>query len=388
MAIDYAAIERDFAVPAGATRTEDNDWMYKGRIWDPVDQYKQSLNTGTSFGYLPEDQARLQSIADFNGMSLEEWFAAGMGPSKTSTDKYGSTIRTPTSGKVDYGSFAGYNPKDFNDMAWILPLMLAGAGAWDMGLFSGATASGGGAFGGDIAGTALAGEVGQAAAATGATSGAGVFGGDIAGTAVAGEAGSAVGGASILGNTPPGSTSLIQRLFGEGKLKDDDYWRLLSTGLNVGSAALGTKKAGDISEIGKDAAARADPFGTSGGRALADQQLQALMRDPSQVAANDPAYKLRIQAAQRAMASMGQQSGAMAVAGANASTDWYNQRLQQLGQLAGAGLNPAQAGQLQLSAETASADYLSKALATLGYTMKDLANDDIKQEILKKLGLG
>jgi hypothetical protein len=100
----------------------------------------------------------------------------------------------------------------------------------------------------------------------------------------------------------------------------------------------------------------AAPWDTSGGRALAGTQLQNLMLDPAQQAATDPAYQLRMQAAQRAMAPMGQGSGAMAAAAANASTDWLNQRMGQLGGLAGAGLNPAAAGQIGLQGLQQGAD--------------------------------
>lgn len=110
-------------------------------------------------------------------------------------------------------------------------------------------------------------------------------------------------------------------------------------------------------------AAAMDPWGQSGGRGLADQQLQAFMKDPSQAAATDPAYKLRMQGAQRANAQYGQDSGAMSVAGANASTDWYNQRLAQLGGLAGAPGNPA----APMAGYTAANDLLGKSLGSIGY---------------------
>jgi hypothetical protein len=119
---------------------------------------------------------------------------------------------------------------------------------------------------------------------------------------------------------------------------------------------------------------RADPFGTSGGRAQADAQLQALMRDPSQVAAGDPAYKLRLQAAARANAPMGTDSGAFATGAANASTNWYNERLAQLGGLAGAGVNPGTGVALELQGLASSSDLLSKGLASIGFGAADIAN--------------
>ncbi len=112
----------------------------------------------------------------------------------------------------------------------------------------------------------------------------------------------------------------------------------------------------------RKAATRADPWGTSGGRAAASAQLQDLMSNPMAAAGRDPSYALRIQGAQRANAMYGQDSGAMAVAGANASTDWYNARLAQLGSLAGVG--NASAGQ---SNGPAAADLYGSGLASIGY---------------------
>ncbi len=94
---------------------------------------------------------------------------------------------------------------------------------------------------------------------------------------------------------------------------------------------------------------------------------QELMRDPSAMAASDPAFKLRIQGAQRANAQYGQDSGAMSIAGANASTDWYNARLAQLGGLAGSGVSPNAGAGVQMQGMQAASDLSSAALGTLGY---------------------
>jgi len=60
---------------------------------------------------------------------------------------------------------------------------------------------------------------------------------------------------------------------------------------------------------------------------------------------------------------MGQDSGAMAVAAAGASSDWYNQRLQQLGTLAGA---PGQPG-IALEGQKAASDLYGRSLGSLGF---------------------
>lgn len=146
------------------------------------------------------------------------------------------------------------------------------------------------------------------------------------------------------------------------KLKE--LYGIASPALSIGSGLMNLSNAsnarGNLSNVG----ATADPFGTSGGRGLADTQLQALLRGDVD---NDPALKLRIRAAQRAMGSYGQNSGNMAVAAANASTDWYNGRLAQLGQLAGAGFNPASGAQVGIQGVQASNQMQQQALAQIGF---------------------
>jgi len=137
--------------------------------------------------------------------------------------------------------------------------------------------------------------------------------------------------------------------------------------LNAASGIKGLLDAQEMKRQARLAAMRADPWGNSGGRGLADAQLQELMRDPSAMAASDPAFKLRIQGAQRANAQYGQDSGAMSIAGANASTDWYNARLAQLGGLAGSGVSPNAGAGVQMQGMQAASDLSSAALGSLGY---------------------
>ena len=139
----------------------------------------------------------------------------------------------------------------------------------------------------------------------------------------------------------------------------------------IGMSEEMRKRAEQDRALALKAAQEGPEWQKSGGRGLADAQLQQLMRDPGQVAAQDPSFGLRIQGAQRATAMYGQNSGAMSVAGANASTDWYNQRLAQLGQLADAPGRPtgtiAGAAQLGQSGEMAANDLYSRSLASIGY---------------------
>lgn len=137
--------------------------------------------------------------------------------------------------------------------------------------------------------------------------------------------------------------------------------------ISVGSGLYGMSQAEQLRKLAAQSGKRADPWGASGGRSLADTQLQELMRNPGQVAARDPSYGLRMQGAQRANAIYGQDSGAMAVAGANASTDWYNQRLAQLSGLAGTGFSPGTAEQFGMSGTAGASELAGKSLASIGY---------------------
>lgn len=141
----------------------------------------------------------------------------------------------------------------------------------------------------------------------------------------------------------------------------------LGTLASVGSGLYGLSNAAAMRGMAGNAMNRADPWGASGGRAGADAQLQSLLRDPTGAAQNDPAFKLRMQAAMRANAPMGTNSGAMATAAANASTDWYNNRLSQLGGISGANVNPAQAQQLGLEGTGMANTLAGNSLASIGF---------------------
>ena len=137
--------------------------------------------------------------------------------------------------------------------------------------------------------------------------------------------------------------------------------------MSAASGIKGLMDAEAMKRASRRAMMMADPWGNSGGRSLADAQLQELMRDPEAVAATDPAFKLRVMGAQRANAQYGQDSGAMSIAGANASTDWYNARLAQLGGMAGAGVAPGAGGGVMVQGLDNAFDASSAALASLGY---------------------
>jgi len=245
-----------------------------------------------------------------------------------------------------------------------------------LGLLEGGALLGGAALGGGL----LEGAAGSAAAGSGSLlGGESLLGGDAGFLGGMGEGiggGGLDGASSLLDGYSYGDTA-AQALggFGSGGLTApaaspsifDTALKYANPAMSIYSGITGLQKQKELERMARLAAAQSDPWGKSGGRTLADQQLQQLMRDPSAVAANDPAYKLRIQGAQRANAQFGQDSGAMSVAGANASTTWYNERLAQLSALAGAGVNPGTAAQIGLNGQVAANDLMSDSLGSIGY---------------------
>lgn len=272
----------------------------------------------------------------------------------------------------------------------ILPTIF-GAGAG-----SAAAGAGLGLFG-EAAGASLLGGVGGAAAGAAALGGAaelGLFGEAAASSLIpagAGTAAGAVGAAGELGLFgEPAASSLFGEgaaaelgLFGEGIGQSlipagagafasplatlQGFAKTAQPYMSAASGVKGLMDAEAMKKAARRAAMSADPWGNSGGRSLADAQLQELMRNPEAVAASDPAFKLRVMGAQRANAQYGQDSGAMSVAGANASTDWYNARLAQLGGMAGAGVAPGAGGGVMVQGLDNAFDASSAALASLGY---------------------
>ena len=176
-------------------------------------------------------------------------------------------------------------------------------------------------------------------------------GGYVPGTVAGGvpaAAGSSQGFMSQLGNLMPSAKNL-------------------NTLSSIGSGLYGLSNAAAMRGMAGNAMNRADPWGASGGRAAADAQLQAMLRDPSGAAQNDPAYKLQMQAAMRANAPMGTDSGAMATAAANAATAWYDNIVSRLGGLSGANVNPGQGQQLGLEGTGMANTLAGNSLASIGF---------------------
>jgi hypothetical protein len=82
---------------------------------------------------------------------------------------------------------------------------------------------------------------------------------------------------------------------------------------------------------------------------------------------------------------MGTDSGAMASAAANASTDWYNNRLAQLGGISGANVNPGQGQQLGLEGTGMANTLAGNSLASIGFGLNNATNGGIPPQMLEFL---
>lgn len=253
-------------------------------------------------------------------------------------------------GAFSSGAAGGTSGAAAGSQAGMLASQTAGFTAAELAGWGGATAAGTSFFGG----TAAAMEAGQTAGFS-ASELAG-WGGATAADTAAATAGTGAG------------TGVWDTVVNAGK-QANSFVNNNKGLLNVGTSVYGMTQAQALQQQALQAQQQANLWGSSGGQALGASQLQNLMSDPGQVAANDPAYRLRMQAAQRAMAGYGQNSGAMAVAGANASTDWYNARMQQLAGVAGVNNSPAAAAQVGIQGVQAGNQLMNQSLKGLGASL-------------------
>ena len=141
----------------------------------------------------------------------------------------------------------------------------------------------------------------------------------------------------------------------------------LSTAWSLGSGLYGMKKSKDMQKIAAQAASMQDPFGPY--RAGYANDLRALMSDPSRITSM-PGYKAGLDAVERKMASQGYLgSGNMMAALQKYGGDFFNQETARLAQLAGAQFGPS-GGSALISGNISSNDLASKALASLGYGIR------------------
>lgn len=169
-----------------------------------------------------------------------------------------------------------------------------------------------------------------------------------------------------------GATALqgLQRIV-SGQGSANDYIGLSGPAMSIGSGIYGMSQAGELKKRSEEAARLSNPWGTSGGQSLAMQQLMQLMQSPGSLT-SDPGYQARMMGVERQNAKYGAGSGNMAVAAANASGDYYGQRLMQLGHLAGAPGNPGEAAELGLRGTQAANSLTGQSLASIGYGVNSM----------------
>lgn len=140
----------------------------------------------------------------------------------------------------------------------------------------------------------------------------------------------------------------------------------------LASLASGISGLSRANQLAKQAAAlgkRADPWGQSGGRGVADAQLQGLLKDPNAIYGM-PGYQAGLDAVQRKMASQGYLgSGNMMAALQQYGGDFYNNAVKNLGGLSGANTNPGTGAEIELLGTKSANDLASQSMASLGYGM-------------------
>lgn len=233
---------------------------------------------------------------------------------------------------------------------------LAGIGGWgggaalsDFGLGSFLGGYGGADFGYDAISASLGGGGGFTASAPGAAVAAGGGGGGILPPSLAN-----IG--SSLARSPLQTLSQGAQLFGnlQNKSSLEEYRKRML-----------------------EAANRSDPFGPQ--RAQYQQQLSELMANPSSVQ-NLPGYQAQynamLEGLQRTQAAQGKIGGGeakqqIASLAGQMQGQYYNQEVERLMALAGAGISPAQAGQIQA---TGAANYMGGSAQNVANTVYGLQN--------------
>ncbi len=145
-------------------------------------------------------------------------------------------------------------------------------------------------------------------------------------------------------------------------------WGPISTGINAGAGLFGLYQADQMQQLAKRTFNAQDPFGSQRGQY--QQQLQKLMQDPNSVTGL-PGYQFgldqgrtAIERAGAAGGSGGNEAIALAQYTPQYAQQFYNNEIQRLMQLSGAGIGPSTGP--ALSGYNAGANIYSNALNTLG----------------------
>ena len=135
--------------------------------------------------------------------------------------------------------------------------------------------------------------------------------------------------------------------------------------MSVASGLYGLYNSEQQKRLAKQIMERSDPFAARRGQY--GDMLDALMKDPSSIQ-RVPGYAAGLQAVERKMAGQGYNgSGNMMDALANYGGNFYNQEVQRLIALSGAGATPGAGGAAAGQMYNSGVDTASKSLASLGY---------------------
>ena len=243
----------------------------------------------------------------------------------------------------------------------------AGAEAWG----AGAQAAMGGLASGEAAGAGYApgadgiwgGPGTEAAYGSGAGAAAG------AGLAPVVEMGKNFSGAFQTGNVGSDIMSIMRSVLGIPGGGGGTGLGGISGLISAGNSIYGLYQADQMKKLTKLMMKQSDSWGSSGGRDIAAGQLAGVLSGGSDAYEQTPAYKARMQAVQRSMAANGYLgSGNMAAAAAAAGGAGYNEYLQQMGNLAGAGQNPATSAQIGITGNSAANNLAVNSLGLLAKT--------------------
>jgi len=146
---------------------------------------------------------------------------------------------------------------------------------------------------------------------------------------------------------------------GGGQSGGMDWMRLLA---GLGSGAYGMYQANKMGNQAQSAIAGSSPWTTSGGTALAGEQLKGIMTGDF---TNDAGFKAAQSAAARS--SSQQPGGFAASAAAQAALKYQNDRIQALGPAAGVGFSPAAGYQVGLQGTQGANQLAGQGLASIGY---------------------
>lgn len=153
--------------------------------------------------------------------------------------------------------------------------------------------------------------------------------------------------------------------------------------MSAGSGIYGMSQASDMRKLSEQALAGSAPWTTSGGTALAGDELKRVI---SGDLSNDPGFKLAQQAAARASS---QQPGGMAAsAAAKAALQYQNERIQALSNPAGVGFNPANGYTSALQGNQNANSRASSSLGSIGYGATSSEMPAWFQQFLIKQGMG